>query len=60
MRSLLRNGLLDELSLAIAPIVVGSSMRLFDEMSDQVRFRLVESTALSTSVLAVTYQPGST
>jgi dihydrofolate reductase len=59
VRSLLRDGLLDELSLAIAPIVVGSGMRLFDEMTDQVRFKLVASTALSTGVLAVTYGPAS-
>ena len=58
-RSLLRDGLLDELSLAIAPIVVGSGMRLFDEITDQVRFTLVESRALSTGVLAVRYQQAS-
>jgi dihydrofolate reductase len=31
VRSLLAAGLLDELSLAVVPIVVGSGMRLFDE-----------------------------
>jgi len=59
VRSLLRDGLLDELSLNICPVVVGSGMRLFDEMTDQVRLNLVESTTLRTGVLGVTYQPAS-
>jgi dihydrofolate reductase len=59
VRSLLRDGLLDELSLMILPIVVGSGMRFFDGMTDQVRLKLVESTTLSTGVLSVTYQPAS-
>jgi hypothetical protein len=53
------DGLLDELSLNVCPIVVGSGMHLFDEMTDQVRLKLVESTTLSTGVLGVTYQPAS-
>jgi dihydrofolate reductase len=59
VRSLLRDGLLDELSLMILPIVVGSGMRFFDGITDQVRLKLVESTTLSTGVLSVTYQPAS-
>lgn len=57
VRSLLRDGLLDELSLMVHPIVVGSGMRLFDEMTDQVGLKLVKSTTLSAGVLSVTYQP---
>ena len=59
VRSLLRDGLLDELSLMLAPIVVGSGMRLFDDMTDQVVLELVESRTLSTGMLSVTYQPAS-
>jgi dihydrofolate reductase len=59
VRSLLRDGLLDELSLNVCPIVVGSGMRLFDEMTHQVRLKLVESTSFSTGVLGVTYRPAS-
>jgi dihydrofolate reductase len=55
VRSLLRDGLLDELSLMIQPIVLGSGMRLFDEMTEQVSLKLVESRTLSTGVLSVTY-----
>ena len=59
VRSLLRDGLLDELGLMIHPAVLGSGMRFFDDMPHQVRLTLVESKALSTGVLSVTYQPAS-
>lgn len=59
VRSLLRDGLLDELSLMLVPIVVGSGMRLFDDMTDQVALEVVESRTLSTGMLSVTYQPAS-
>lgn len=57
VRSLLRDGLLDELSLMVHPIVLGSGTRLFDELTDRVNLTLVDSRALSTGVLCVTYQP---
>jgi len=57
VRALLRDGLLDELGVMIHPIVVGSGMRLFDDMTDQRRLKLVEARTLSTGVLSVTYQP---
>lgn len=57
VRSLLRDGLLDELSLNVCPVVVGSGMRLFDEMTHQVSLKLVDSKTLNTGVLGVTYQP---
>jgi dihydrofolate reductase len=60
VRSLLRDGLLDELALNIGPIVVGSGMRLFDETTDHVRLELVESRSYSTGVLGVTYRPART
>lgn len=59
VRSLLRDGLLDELSLNVCPVVVGSGMRLFDEITNQVRLKLVDSRTLSTGVVGVTYQPAS-
>ena len=57
VRWLLRNGLLDELSLGIAPIVVGSGMRLFEETGEHLPLNLAESGALSTGMLTVTYPP---
>ena len=59
MRSLLRDEMLDELSLMVHPIVLGSGMRLFAEMTHQVRLKLVDSTTLRTGVVSVTYQPAS-
>lgn len=60
VRSLLRAGLLDELSLMIHPLVLGSGFRLFDDFGDSSKFRLVESKALRTGVLSATYQPAET
>lgn len=57
VRSLLRDGLLDELSLNICPVVVGSGMRLFDEITNQVNLKLADSKIFSNGVLGVTYQP---
>jgi dihydrofolate reductase len=57
VRSLLRDWLLDDLSLNICPVVVGSGMRLFDEITNQVNLKLVDSTIFSNGVLGVTYQP---
>lgn len=57
VRSLLRDGLLDELSLYICPVVVGSGMRLFNEITNQVNLKLVDSKIFSNGVLGVKYQP---
>jgi len=51
---LLREGLLDELSLLVFPVVVGNGKRLFDG-PEQVPLKLVESAALDTGVLSVRY-----
>jgi dihydrofolate reductase len=57
VRSLLRDQLLDVLTLNICPIVLGSGLRLFDGSTDQVRLELVEATTYSTGVLRAGYQP---
>lgn len=56
VRSLLRDRLLDELNLNICPVVVGSGMRLFDDVTDQMRLKLVDSTTLTNGVVGVTYE----
>ncbi len=41
----------------VHPIVLGSGMRLFDEMTEQISLELVDSKTLRTGVLSVTYPP---
>jgi dihydrofolate reductase len=57
VRSLLRDGLLDELRLLVHPIVVGSGKRLFEGGIGQTPLKLVDSKTFSTGVLSLTYQP---
>ncbi len=56
VRSLLRDGLLDELNLLMHPIVVGSGKRLFPDGTDQIPLMLVSAQTFSTGVLNLTYQ----
>jgi dihydrofolate reductase len=56
VRSLLREGVLDELHLLVHPIVVGAGKRLFDD-GPQVPLRLADSQTFSTGVLNLTYEP---
>lgn len=57
VRSLLRDGLLDELGLLVHPIVVGGGMRLFEDLSLGTALELVESRTLGSGVLFLTYTP---
>jgi dihydrofolate reductase len=60
VRSLLNDGLLDELRLMVHPIVVGSGKRLFEQEEgegDQKTLELVDSKTFSTGVVYLTYQP---
>jgi len=56
VRWLLANGLLDELDLLLHPIVVGHGQRLFEDDATYP-LKLVNSTALTTGVLHLTYVP---
>ena len=61
VRSLLREGLLDELRLLVHPIVVGGGRkRLFPEGYDQLPLTLVASQTFGTGVLSLTYAPTAT
>ncbi len=57
VRSLLHNDLLDELTLMIHPVVVGSGKRLFKDGGDLKRLKLVDSKTTRTGVMILTYQP---
>ena len=53
--SLLREGLLDELSLLVSPIVLGKGKRLFEDPAGSVGLKLVASQTLDNGVLSLTY-----
>jgi len=57
VESLLHQDLLDELTLMVHPVVVGSGKRLFKEGRELKRLRLVDSQTTSTGVVLLTYQP---
>lgn len=57
VRSLLREGLLDELGLLLYRIVVGTGQRLFEGSADRMPLELVDSRAFSTGVVSLTYRP---
>jgi dihydrofolate reductase len=55
VRSLLRDGLLDELDLPVHPIVVGGGQRLFENGNYGTVLRLGDSRTLGSGVVALTY-----
>jgi dihydrofolate reductase len=55
-RSLLREGLVDELRLMIHPVVVGEGARLFPD-GDKHALELVDSKPFGTGVVYATYKP---
>jgi len=57
VRSLLEEGLIDELRLMVHPVVVGRGKRLFEEGGDRIALELVDSKTFSTGVVYLTYGP---
>jgi dihydrofolate reductase len=57
VRSLLADGLLEELRLMVHPVVLGGGKRLFEEGGDLKALELVESKTFGTSVVYLTYRP---
>jgi dihydrofolate reductase len=58
VRWLLAHGLVDELNLFMLPIVVGSGLRLFDDMAPRrYPLELVRSQAMGSGVLELHYTP---
>ena len=58
VRSLLPEGIIDELSVFLCPIVVGKGKRLFEEPIGELPLRLTDSRMLKTGAVALTYVPG--
>lgn len=57
VRWLLEHGLLDRLTLHIAPVVVGEGRRLFDDVGTKIPLELVGSHSLPHGVLGTDYLP---
>lgn len=56
VRSLIQEGLLDELRLLVHPVLVGSGARLFQGGEKQAKLELAESQALKSGVINLTYR----
>jgi len=59
VRSLLREGLLDELNLMMHPIVLGRGKRLFEDGGDRKALELVDSKTFDSGVISMIYRPAS-
>ncbi len=59
VRTLLGEGLLDELRLMVHPIVLGSGKRLFEDGDDRKGLELIDSRTFGTGVVYLAYQPAS-
>jgi dihydrofolate reductase len=57
VRSLLGQGLLDELRLLLFPVLVGSGQRLFGTVTERLPLTLLDSRTFSGGVVRLTYQP---
>jgi dihydrofolate reductase len=57
VRSLLHQGVMDELRLLVHPVVVGHGNRLFPDGEPQRPLELVDSKTFSTGVVSLTYRP---
>jgi len=57
VQTLMKNDLIDEYSLTVSPIVLGSGKRLFRDRDQLMRLNLVDSKPTSTGSLILTYQP---
>jgi dihydrofolate reductase len=55
VKSLMREGLLDQLTLTICPIGVGKGLRLFEGTPDPISLKLIDSRSSATGVVSVTY-----
>lgn len=60
VRSLVNQGLLDEISLMICPVIVGSGFRLFEANSAPLSLELIALKRFDNGVISVTYRPQTT
>jgi dihydrofolate reductase len=56
-RTLIEEGIVDELRLLVYPLILGSGARLFDETQDKVALRLLESHPVEDGLVSMIYAP---
>jgi dihydrofolate reductase len=56
--SLMNLGLVDELSLAVYPIILGGGKPLFDNINDRIKLTLVDMKTSSTGTVSLMYNVG--
>jgi dihydrofolate reductase len=57
VRSLLAERLLDEISLIVHPVILGSGKSLFEDGDDRKSLELIDSRTFDTGVVYLTYRP---
>lgn len=57
VRSLLQEGLLDELNLMVHPIALGTGRRLFDDLGGEITLKLADSRTFGSGVVSLTFEP---
>ena len=55
--SLMNLGLVDEVGLAVHPIILGSGKALFSNVRDRIHLKLIDSKTYSTGLIYLTYVP---
>lgn len=56
--SLMNLGLIDELSLAVHPVLLGGGKPLFRNLNDRINLTLLDTKTYSSGVVSLTYAPG--
>ena|SRR5215217_5273528 len=56
VRSLIGDGLINELRLMVYPVILGSGKRLFEQTAERKALELVESKTFATGVVYLTYR----
>ncbi len=59
VQTLVQHDLVDQLQLMVFPVVLGSGKRLFGEMSDKQRLRLMDCRTVGDGIAILVYQPAS-
>jgi len=53
--SLMNSGLVDELSLAVHPVILGGGKPLFSNIKDRINLTLIDTRTYSTGLISLTY-----